>query len=136
MSPDNDYGASMSRFKTAGALCIAAALAAGCTDEPTRPRVPLKPSAQVAAAASRIAFVSYRDGNSEIYVMNADGSEQTRLTDNPASDVGPRWPPRRRADRVHEQPGWCRRDLRHERRWLGANAHRELGGGPPARLVA
>src|SRR5256714_15455441 len=83
----------MLRLKTAGALCIAAALAAGCTDEPTRPRVPLKPSAQVAAAASRIAFVSYRDGNSEIYIMNADGSEPTRLTDNPASDVGPRLSP-------------------------------------------
>jgi Tol biopolymer transport system component len=30
----------------------------------------------------RIAFVSQRDGNEEIYVMNADGTEQTRLTHN------------------------------------------------------
>ena len=30
----------------------------------------------------RIAFVSTRDGNEEIYVMNADGSNQRRLTNN------------------------------------------------------
>jgi Tol biopolymer transport system component len=29
---------------------------------------------------------SYRDGNFEIYVMNADGSGVTRLTNNPADD--------------------------------------------------
>ncbi len=27
----------------------------------------------------KIAFTSYRDGNQEIYVMNPDGSNQTRL---------------------------------------------------------
>ena len=31
----------------------------------------------------KIAFTSLRDGNEEIYVMNADGSDQTRLTYNP-----------------------------------------------------
>jgi TolB protein len=35
---------------------------------------------------SNIAFASYRDGNYEVYVMNADGSSQTRLTNNAASD--------------------------------------------------
>ena len=34
---------------------------------------------------SKIAFSSDRDGNYEIYVMNADGSNQTRLTNNPAT---------------------------------------------------
>jgi Tol biopolymer transport system component len=38
-------------------------------------------------------FTSNRDGNAEIYVMNADGSGQTRLTDHPARDVGPAWSP-------------------------------------------
>jgi Tol biopolymer transport system component len=42
---------------------------------------------------TRIAFVSYRDGNPEIYVMNADGSNPARLTDNPASDYSPSWSP-------------------------------------------
>jgi Tol biopolymer transport system component len=32
----------------------------------------------------RIAFVSERDGNAELYVMNADGSGQQRLTNDPA----------------------------------------------------
>jgi TolB protein len=41
----------------------------------------------------KIAFTSTRDGNPEIYVMNADGSEQTRLTDNPATDFQPSWSP-------------------------------------------
>ena len=36
-----------------------------------------------------IAFATNRDGDSEIYSMNADGSGQTNLTDNPASDVHP-----------------------------------------------
>ena len=38
---------------------------------------------------SRIAFTSGRHGNSEIYVMDADGSNQTRLTNNPAEELGP-----------------------------------------------
>jgi hypothetical protein len=41
----------------------------------------------------KIAFVSDRDGNDEIYVMNPDGSGQTRLTDNPADDGAPAWSP-------------------------------------------
>jgi len=41
-------------------------------------------------AGNRIAFHSTRDGNDEIYIMNADnGSGQTRLTNNPASDQEP-----------------------------------------------
>jgi Tol biopolymer transport system component len=40
-----------------------------------------------------IAFVSNRDGNDEIYVMNADGSNQRRLTDTPSSDSEPNWSP-------------------------------------------
>jgi Tol biopolymer transport system component len=39
----------------------------------------------------RIVFVSDRDGNLELYVMNADGSGQTRLTRNPAVDGSPAW---------------------------------------------
>ena len=42
---------------------------------------------------TKIAFASYRDGNHEIYVMNADGSEQTNLTNNPAADEYPSWSP-------------------------------------------
>jgi Tol biopolymer transport system component len=41
----------------------------------------------------RIAFVSNRDGNNEIYTMNTYGFDQTNLTNNPASDVDPSWSP-------------------------------------------
>jgi len=39
----------------------------------------------------RIAFESNRDGNWEIYVMNANGRNQRRLTNNPALDFSPVW---------------------------------------------
>jgi TolB protein len=35
---------------------------------------------------TQIAFISSRDGNPEIYVMNADGSDQRNLTNNPAQE--------------------------------------------------
>ena len=36
-----------------------------------------------AAPRAQIAFVSDRDGNPEIYVMDADGKNQRRLTEHP-----------------------------------------------------
>ena len=42
-----------------------------------------------------IAFASNRDGNFEIYVMNADGSNVTRLTNNAATDRDPAFSPDR-----------------------------------------
>jgi WD40 repeat protein len=42
---------------------------------------------------SRIAFRSSRDGNNEIYVMGADGQNQTRLTFDPGFDDHPAWSP-------------------------------------------
>ncbi len=40
---------------------------------------------------SRIVFVSIREGQSDIYVMNSDGSKQTNLTNHPAGDWEPDW---------------------------------------------
>jgi len=42
---------------------------------------------------SKIAFLSGRDKNDEIYIMNIDGSEQIRLTNNPANDRNPSFSP-------------------------------------------
>ena len=41
----------------------------------------------------KIAFMSQRDGNSEVYVMNADGSGQRNLTRSPRYEGGPAWSP-------------------------------------------
>jgi TolB protein len=42
---------------------------------------------------TRICFTSSRDGNSELYVMNRDGTGVRRLTNNPAIDTTPTWSP-------------------------------------------
>jgi Tol biopolymer transport system component len=47
------------------------------------------------AKPNTIVFASTRDGNSEIYVMDKDGSNQKRLTNNPAFDGLPAWSPDR-----------------------------------------
>ena len=44
-------------------------------------------------SGGKIAFKSMRDGNVEIYVMNPDGSDQTRLTNDPEYDDSPAWSP-------------------------------------------
>lgn len=41
----------------------------------------------------RIAFSSLRDGNWEIYTMNADGTDQRRITSNSTDDYWPAWSP-------------------------------------------
>ncbi|MCY3550275.1 MAG: hypothetical protein OXH39_07425 [Candidatus Poribacteria bacterium] len=44
-------------------------------------------------AAEKIVFSSNRNGNSEIYIMNPDGSQQVRLTNHRASDINPVFSP-------------------------------------------
>jgi Tol biopolymer transport system component len=45
------------------------------------------------ANGRRIVFASSRDGNFEIYTMDADGGNQTRVTNDPAVDYNPTWSP-------------------------------------------
>lgn len=42
---------------------------------------------------TQLAFISNRDGNHEIYLLNPDTGEQVNLTNNPAGDVVPVWSP-------------------------------------------
>ena len=42
---------------------------------------------------TKIAFTSRRNNNAEIYIMNTDGSDQTRLTDEPTNDFSASWSP-------------------------------------------
>ena len=41
----------------------------------------------------KIAFVSNRSGNYDIWMINVDGSRLENLTDNPAQDTSPAWLP-------------------------------------------
>jgi Tol biopolymer transport system component len=55
---------------------------------------PLRPAvAAFPGANGKIAFESTRDGNWEIYVMNADGTGQTRVTKNLVYNFSPAWSP-------------------------------------------
>lgn len=51
------------------------------------------PAYAAAVTNGRIAFVSDRDGNQEIYAMNPDGTGLKNLTNNPSSDFDPAWSP-------------------------------------------
>jgi Tol biopolymer transport system component len=42
---------------------------------------------------TKITFYSYRYDNFDVYVMNANGSNQVRLTNHPAFDAGADWSP-------------------------------------------
>ncbi|HEV8264040.1 MAG TPA: hypothetical protein VGQ06_03750 [Gemmatimonadales bacterium] len=66
---------------------------AACEHPPSPVAPAPRDSSGASSASGRIVFSSTRDGNAEIYVMNADGSGVTRLTDNPAADVQPTWSP-------------------------------------------
>jgi TolB protein len=47
----------------------------------------------VSPDGSKVAFASTRDGNMEIYIINIDGSNLRRITNNPAEDSVPTWSP-------------------------------------------
>lgn len=42
---------------------------------------------------TKFAFVSARDGNLEIYIMNVDETELKNISNNPADDIDPSWSP-------------------------------------------
>ncbi|MBN1190588.1 MAG: PD40 domain-containing protein [Dehalococcoidales bacterium] len=50
-------------------------------------------SDQAPLPMGKIVFSSERDGNSEIYIMNGDGSQQTRVTNSSVADIFPSWSP-------------------------------------------
>jgi TolB protein len=76
----------------------------------------------------KIAFVNYRDGDSEIFRMNPNGSDQDRLTRNSANDAWPSFAPGgRRIVFVSDRDGnseiyVMRSDGTHQRRITNSSA--------------
>ena len=62
--------------------------------------VQLRVSSPLTGTNGQIAFVINRDGNREIYLMNADGTGQIRLPTNTVSDLYPTWSPDGRRQRT------------------------------------
>lgn len=73
-----------------GALCL---IIAGLW--PPSSKVEQPGAIPALSSTSQIAFASHRDGNWEIYVMDADGGHQTRLTRRDSQDRFPLWSPDR-----------------------------------------
>ena len=71
-------------------LFVVSALAACHDFGPPEPRFSLTAGDGL---KGRIAFHSSRDGDFEIFIMNADGSQATQLTNNTEGDVDPIWSP-------------------------------------------
>jgi Tol biopolymer transport system component len=64
------------------------------TGSPTQAaRAGISQPVSTAVANGKIAFTSDRDGNREIYLMNADGTNQVRITNNLVVDACPTWSP-------------------------------------------
>src|SRR6266536_4449025 len=61
--------------------------------EPYYLEIPRASGSPAAVDWGKIAFVSSRDGNPEIYTINTDGTNITRLTNDPAVDEEPAWSP-------------------------------------------
>ena len=72
-------------------LGLALAVAAACGGGDGAPGGDGDGAADGGEPEGKIIFVSFRDGNQEIYVMNADGSDERNLTNAPGDDFDPDW---------------------------------------------
>jgi hypothetical protein len=77
-------------FNSASGLCLINSDGTGLS---CPPGYPAASALTWSPDGGKLAFVSSRDGNNEIYSMNVDGTAQTNLTQNPAHDYEPEWSP-------------------------------------------
>jgi serine/threonine protein kinase len=99
-SEEPTNGGSRFRFWVVGALAIALVLILAVIllgRQGNQQAIAMKVDQPVVVSAiapdCKIAFTSDRDGNNEIYLMNADGSNVQRLTNNLTYDMFPAWSP-------------------------------------------
>ena len=95
----------MSRFVGVLLVCV---LLAGCGGGSSGDCIGSSSGNRIGSSSgNRIAFVSDRDGDREIFVMNADGTDVRQLTENDGSEDGPSWSPD--GDRIafaSDRNGW------------------------------
>ena len=83
----------MSLKQRAVVLLAALIMVAGCSAGSPINKVNMETFEDNPVVKKRIAFSSNRHGNLEIYVMDPDGTHQTRLTRHQAEDDNPAWSP-------------------------------------------
>src|SRR5215217_8269088 len=83
----------VSRFILTGVLAVAVFASSTFLILPSSIPNQLSAFAAFPGENGKIAFSSLRDGNYEIYVMNADGSEPTMLVDTQTNERHPSWSP-------------------------------------------
>ena len=74
-------------------VAVAALLLTACNPIVAESKMPDPGVESAYNCCEKIAFVSDREGNKDIYVMDPDGSNVVRLTDHSADDYSPDWSP-------------------------------------------
>ena len=82
------------RILWAAAIVLAVAGMSGCfPNMMSQQQQTVKTDPMYSPDGLKIAFISTHDGDPEIFVMNADGTNLKKLTDNTAVDAAPSWSP-------------------------------------------
>jgi len=76
-----------------GDSCGVWAISAGSLNPTRLTTNPSDTAPSWSSSEDRVAFISSRSGNWEIYVVDLATGRETRLTDHPAADVAPAWSP-------------------------------------------
>ena len=102
------------------------------TGDPSSDQGPL-PQPAWSPDGRRIAFISDRSGTNDLWMMDADGSDQRRLTRNSATESGPVWSPDGRRIAFARRAGehWSNNDDLYVIRSDGTGLRNLTHGTPP-----
>ncbi len=87
------YFCALKLFKKSISCCIVLILFLGSACKEQAKSDPNKTTSNSAEPSGTIAFTTNRDGNKEIYLMDADGSNLKNISQHPAMEYGASWSP-------------------------------------------